>query len=112
MEDKVEKSPQSSSKADLSKADFSRICGDGQDGATMEPLAVLRLMQILLEQKTENHSRKVLKTFGTSQHSSETWIQQPEQHHCLGKEPGSHGLEWLQVPGAGGSLSRHCHEEL
>lgn len=62
----------------------------------MEPLAAPCLMPILPGQRTENHHRKVLKTFGTSQRSSETWIQQPEQHHCLGKEPSSHGLEWLE----------------
>lgn len=83
----------SSRKADLQKAGFSRSCGDGQDGGTREPESII---EILLEERTENHNRKVLKTFGTSQCISETWIQQPEQHHCLGKEPGSHGLEWLE----------------
>lgn len=71
-------------------------------------------MQILPEQKTENHNLKVFKNFWTAQCSSELWVWQLDQHYCLGKEPVNHGSEGVgraAVPEAGGSLSGCCNEE-
>lgn len=96
MEDKVGKPPQSRyfpAERQICRRQISLgFVGMAEDGGTVESLAAPLLMQILLEQRTENHNRNISKTFGTSQHSSETGIQQPEQHHGLGKEPGS--LDW------------------